>query len=195
MSTSASWTSILDRALVQSTSDEGYRPRVWRTALVLAIAVTAAAAALITAPFSAAAQMDPDLVRLLRAMVGVKGIIALAAAYGVLRASASISALTASASALGGVGTAAPVAAKGLGKVGLLMRAAGINPYVAAVAAAAGGIVYLSRKAGDDDQSLELRKGREALADVKAKIDAKVDEAYEAHVNSLPVAQRKLWTN
>jgi hypothetical protein len=80
MSTSASWTSILDRALVQATSDEGYRPRVWRTALVLAISVTAAAAALITAPFSAAAQMDPDLVRLLRAMVGVKGIIALAAA-------------------------------------------------------------------------------------------------------------------
>jgi hypothetical protein len=41
--------------------------------------MTAAATATIAAPFSAAALMDPDLVRLLRAMVVIKGIIALAA--------------------------------------------------------------------------------------------------------------------
>jgi hypothetical protein len=85
MSMHASLTSILDRAPVQSASDERYRPLVWKVALVLAIAMTAAAAAMITAPFSTAAQMDPDLVRLLRAMVAVKGIIALAAASLVFR--------------------------------------------------------------------------------------------------------------
>lgn len=53
---------------------------MWRAALILAMAMTASAAAAIMAPVSAAAQIDPDLARLLRAMVGIKGGIALAAA-------------------------------------------------------------------------------------------------------------------
>ncbi len=80
MSMYASLTSVLDRALVRTPLVTGHRPLVRRTALVFAIAATAAATALVTAPFSTAAGMDPDLVRLLRAMVGIKGLIALAAA-------------------------------------------------------------------------------------------------------------------
>ncbi|WP_325291638.1 hypothetical protein [Thiocapsa sp.] len=80
MSMYASLTSVLDRALVRTPPDAGDRPLARRVALVFAIAVTAAATAVVTAPFSAAGAMDPDLVRLLHAMVGIKGIIALAAA-------------------------------------------------------------------------------------------------------------------
>lgn len=76
----ASLTSVLDRALVRTPAATGDRPLGRRAALVLAIATTAAATAVVTAPFSAAGVMDPDLVRLLHAMVGIKGIIALAAA-------------------------------------------------------------------------------------------------------------------
>lgn len=76
----ASLTSVLDRAFVRTPPVTGARPLVRRAALVVAIATTAVATALVAAPFSAAAAMDPDLVRLLHAMVGIKGIIALAAA-------------------------------------------------------------------------------------------------------------------
>jgi hypothetical protein len=79
MSIHASLTSVLDRALTQGAPDSSHPPLVWRSALGLAVAMTAAATATIAAPFSAAALMDPDLVRLLRAMVVIKGIIALAA--------------------------------------------------------------------------------------------------------------------
>lgn len=41
---------------------------------------------------------------------------------------------------------------------------------------------------------LKLILAGEEAEVLKAKIDAKVDEAYEAHVNTLPVAQRKLWS-
>jgi hypothetical protein len=84
MSMYASLTSVLDRALVRTPPVTGDRPLARRAALVFAIAATAAATALLTAPFSAAAGMDPDLARLLRAMVGIKAIIALAAAALVL---------------------------------------------------------------------------------------------------------------
>ncbi len=80
MSMYATLTSVLDRALVRSTPVTGDHPLVRRVALVFAIAATAAVTIVATAPFSAADGMDPDLARLLRAMVGIKGIIALAAA-------------------------------------------------------------------------------------------------------------------
>jgi hypothetical protein len=80
MSMYASLTSVLDRAVVRTQSETAERPLARRVALVVAIAATAAASAVVSAPFSAAAAMDPDLVRLLHAMVGIKGIIALAAA-------------------------------------------------------------------------------------------------------------------
>jgi hypothetical protein len=80
MSMYASLTSVFDRALVRTPPVTGDRPLVRRAALLFAIAATAAVATIVTAPFSAAAGMDPDLVRLLHAMVGIKGIIALAAA-------------------------------------------------------------------------------------------------------------------
>ncbi len=82
MSNNASVTNILDRGLVKAGSESSRfeRALIWRAALILAIAATAAAAAVITAPAATAAQMDPDLVRLLRTMVGIKGIIALVAA-------------------------------------------------------------------------------------------------------------------
>lgn len=38
-----------------------------------------------------------------------------------------------------------------------------------------------------------ILSGDEAEA-LKAKIDAKVDEAYEAHISTLPVAQKNLWS-
>jgi len=79
MNLHASPTFVLDRAGVETASDLGYRPLLWRVALVFAIAMTAAVTAVVTAPFSVAAEMDPDLARLLRAMVGIKAIIALAA--------------------------------------------------------------------------------------------------------------------
>ncbi|MFB1488419.1 MULTISPECIES: hypothetical protein [unclassified Thiocapsa] len=79
MSMYASLTSVLDRALVRTPLVTSDRPLARRAALLFAIAATAAAAAVVTAPFSAAGEMDPDLVRLLHAMVGIKGIIALAA--------------------------------------------------------------------------------------------------------------------
>lgn len=80
MSIYVSLTSVLDRALVRTPSVAGDRRLARRIALVFAIAATTAATAVVTAPFSAAGGMDPDLVRLLHAMVGIKGIIALAAA-------------------------------------------------------------------------------------------------------------------
>jgi hypothetical protein len=78
MSKYASLTSVLDRALVRTPPVTGERPLVRRAALLFSIAASAVATALIGAPFSAADAMDPDLVRLLRAMVGIKGVIALA---------------------------------------------------------------------------------------------------------------------
>jgi hypothetical protein len=80
MSMYASLTSVLDRALVRTPPLTGDRPLVRRVALLFAIAATAAAATIVTAPLSTADGMNPDLVRLLRAMVGIKGLIALAAA-------------------------------------------------------------------------------------------------------------------
>ncbi|EGV19897.1 hypothetical protein ThimaDRAFT_0573 [Thiocapsa marina 5811] len=80
MSMYGSLTSVLDRAVDRSPPETAERPLARRVALVVAIAATAAVTAVVTAPFSAAGGMDTDLVRLLHAMVGIKGIIALAAA-------------------------------------------------------------------------------------------------------------------
>jgi hypothetical protein len=75
-----SLSSAFDHAPAPSTPESCGRPLVLRAALVLAIAMAAATTVVIAMPFSAGAGMDPDLVRLLRAMVGIKGLIALAAA-------------------------------------------------------------------------------------------------------------------
>lgn len=79
MRTDAMSRSTPARARIGGVADVGDRQLGWRAGLVLAIATTAAVTVAMTAPFSVAAEMDPDLARLLRAMVGIKGIIALAA--------------------------------------------------------------------------------------------------------------------